>query len=574
MKANYKCSNWLLLSSLALMLIQYSCQQEDLLIYEAKKSDVVMSLKEGSASIQNVTLENAGTLSERVTDVTSIKELTIVGPINGTDINCIRSMNNLKVLNLENADIVAGGEKYGIYSWSSGDPQSTENNKITRNLFESSPCEKIVIPKSVTSIDQGGFIASKITSMEIPENVTSMGGHVFTYCPNLRSITFLADLKSIPSDTFQGCESLISVTLPKSLVEIESSAFRGCSKLESISLPEGLESIGSDAFFACPISSVIIPSTVKNIGGGAFNDTKLEYIKVPASVVSVGTYAFESTTMRYVFWDSSMDIISDMFDDRMSPNCIVYLSKDVKVPAKWNNIVYNGVAEKIVLTADEAKPFYCPKKFKAKKIMYTHDFKQITGQGESAGWETIVLPFNVQKVIHEDGRILAPFNSEIKNAKPFWLRALTKKGFENVISLNANTPYIIAMPNNGAYEEQYCVNGKVVFEAEDNINGVDILETPNEIKSEGPSFLLTGTYNAILSNSTIYLINKNDNSNGFKAGSVFIRGLRDVDPFECFVSPNGLSTKSIISINEVVRTKTFNSLLRNGKKLKPSILDL
>ena len=68
MKANYKCSNWLLLSSLVLMLIQYSCQQEDLLIYEAKKSDVVMSLKEGGASIQNVTLENAGTLSERVTD--------------------------------------------------------------------------------------------------------------------------------------------------------------------------------------------------------------------------------------------------------------------------------------------------------------------------------------------------------------------------------------------------------------------------------------------------------------------------------------------------------------------------
>ena len=49
---------------------------------------------------------------------------------------------------------------------------------------------------------------------------------------------------------------------------------------------------------------------------------------------------------------------------------------------------------------------------------------------------------------------------------------------------------------------------------------------------------------------------------------------QEVDPFECFVSPNGLSTKSIISINEVVRTKTFNSLLRNGKKLKPSILDL
>lgn len=239
MKANYKCSNWLLLSSLALMLIQYSCQQEDLLIYEAKKSDVVMSLKEGSASIQNVTLENAGTLSERVTDVTSIKKLTIVGPINGTDINCIRSMNNLKVLNLENADIVAGGEKYGIYSWSSSDPQSTENNKITRNLFESSPCEKIVIPKSVTSIDQGGFIASKITSMEIPENVTSMGGHVFTYCPNLRSITFLADLKSIPSDT-----------IPKGIVAGSS----GINSLES-------EHKKPKTLTLPPILPLIIPST-------------------------------------------------------------------------------------------------------------------------------------------------------------------------------------------------------------------------------------------------------------------------------------------------------------------------
>ena len=122
------------------------------------------------------------------------------------------------------------------------------------------------------------------------------------------------------------------MTLPKSLVEIESSAFRGCSKLESISLPEGLESIGSDAFFACPISSVIIPSTVKNIGGGAFNDTKLEYIKVPASVVSVGTYAFESTTMRYVFWDSSMDIISDMFDDS------IYNHRTTKTNQKYPSV--------------------------------------------------------------------------------------------------------------------------------------------------------------------------------------------------------------------------------------------
>lgn len=574
MKVNYKLTNWLLFSSLIFMLIQSSCQREDILTYDVKMLDAVMSLREGSSSIQNVTLKNPGTLSEVVTDVTSIKELTIAGPINGTDINYIRLMKNLKVLDLESADIVAGGEKYAIYSWSSSDPQSTENNKITRNMFESSPCETIIIPKSVTSIDQGGFIESKITSIVIPKTVTSMGGHVFTYCSNLKSVTFLAELKSIPSDTFQGCVQLESVVLPKSLVDIGGNAFYGCSKLKLISLPDGLESIGPGAFFSCPISSVVIPSTVQSIGGSAFNDTKLEYIEVPASVVSVGIYAFESTTMRYVFWNSSMDIASDMFDNRMSPNCLVYLSKDVNVPAKWNNIIYNGVAEKIVITPKDAKPFYCPQKFKAKKIIYTQEFNQITGQGESAGWETIVLPFNVQKVTHKDGRMLAPFNSKVENAKPFWLRALTTSGFKDVTSLNANTPYIIAMPNNGVYEEQYCVNGEVIFEAEDYINGVDFLETPSEMKSEGLSFSISGTYDNVLSNNMIYAINKNDNSNEFKTGSVFIRGLRNVNPFECFVTPNGLSTKTVISIDNDVKTKTLNSLLRNGEKNKPSIYDL
>lgn len=65
---------------------------------------------------------------------------------------------------------------------------------------------------------------------------------------------------------------------------------------------------------------------------------------------------------------------------------------------------------------------------------------------------------------------------------------------------------------------------RLFLKRKDNINGVDILETPNEIKSEGPSFLLTGTYNAILSNSTIYLINKNDNSMDLKQEVFLLEG--------------------------------------------------
>ncbi|MGB6219500.1 leucine-rich repeat domain-containing protein, partial [Haloferula sp.] len=48
-----------------------------------------------------------------------------------------------------------------------------------------------------------------------------------------------------------GCSSLTSITLPEGLTSIETFAFSGCTSLTSITLPEGLTSIGDYAFFVC-----------------------------------------------------------------------------------------------------------------------------------------------------------------------------------------------------------------------------------------------------------------------------------------------------------------------------------
>ena len=228
-----------------------------------------------------------------------------------------------------------------------------------------------------------------------------------------------------------------------------------------------------------------------------------------------------------------------------NPNLLLYV-KDKKYDL-WSiqNLVVNGTAKSIILTeGTNGNDFYCPKAFTAESISYTHNYKMETGLVESKGWETIALPFNVQKITHSSSGEIVPFKkwTNESGAKPFWLYELTSGGYQETDAIKAYTPYVIGMPNNSLYKKDYRIAGQVTFSAENVEVGVteqhsakrgDRTLVPNFTNQNDASILALNVDNDIVTNMST------DNS-----GSKFIKGLRAVHPFEAYMTTTS-ATRSI-----------------------------
>lgn len=149
----------------------------------------------------------------------------------------------------------------------------------------------------VTAILEGAFqTKDKITSIDIPNSVTSIGEYAFLGCTGLTTIKLPDALAEISTGTFSLCTGLTSVALPSALSAIGSEAFYNCTGLISLHLPNLLTSIGDHAFFNCSNLAVIaIPNTLESIGNEAFlNCSKLTSIYLPGTITHIGTGAFSN----------------------------------------------------------------------------------------------------------------------------------------------------------------------------------------------------------------------------------------------------------------------------------------
>lgn len=254
-------------------------------------------------------------------------------------------------------------------------------------------------------------------------------------------------------------------------------------------------------------------------------------------MASVGNNIFNNCeNLTSIFWNTSIDVPNYLFGYySLNPYCLLYLTDGTTVvnDPDIKNIVINGVAEEIVLSSEMGN-FHVPQAFKAAKATYTRDFTYPTYPGEAAGWRSISLPFTVTEITGPQGQTLAPFNADVEGAKPFWLRRLTANGFENVTEIEAGVPYIIAMPNNEAYNAEYNISGTVTFTAQ-SAAGIDFPATDDVIRDVGPDFVLNANYNYRPMGTSVYALNETATDTR-PAGSVFVRNERDLMPFEGYVS--------------------------------------
>ncbi len=183
--------------------------------------------------------------------------------------------------------------------------------KIGQNAFyERNKITSVVIPETVTAVEDGAFYFCDIVTLTIPKSVISIGKEVLYADRDLENI-FVDDENPVFCDvdgilfSKDLTELLIfpasregSFTVPSGVTKIGDQAFQCCEKLTEIKLPEGLEIIGERSFSSCDLLTEIkLPESLKEIGGRAFAGCiNLESAFIPKNVTNINGILFSSSS--------------------------------------------------------------------------------------------------------------------------------------------------------------------------------------------------------------------------------------------------------------------------------------
>ena len=224
-------------------------------------------------------------------DYANIESLKIIGVLNDVDFLFIyRMMPNLKNLDIAEVNITA---------------------LPIQAFYKSTNVENLILPNTLITIGEEMFYQSKLKTVVIPANATTIGNSAFEQCASLISIDIPANVETIGTAAFKGCSSLTTVTFEKEsqLKTISGGysnpnyygVFSDCTALTSIKIPASVKTIEEAAFKGCSSLATVTfekGSQLKTIGGdsyssGAFSDcTALTSIEIPASVETIEAAAF------------------------------------------------------------------------------------------------------------------------------------------------------------------------------------------------------------------------------------------------------------------------------------------
>lgn len=143
-----------------------------------------------------------------------------------------------------------------------------------------------------------------------------------------------------------------------------------------------------------------------------------------------------------------------------NPNCLYYANSVNSTIESLPNVVKDNYLKELML--HDGYDFYCPMAFTAGHVAYTRTFT-VGYDGRGGGWDTIILPFDVETVTTGDGEQIDWFRSPQDKGKDFWLMTFgggngAKLTFNHAQQIEANRPYLIAVPGTayGAHSLQGC----------------------------------------------------------------------------------------------------------------------
>ena len=213
---------------------------------------------------------------------------------------------------------------------------------------------------------QGNPLCSKIRSVTIQQNVTSIGKRAFDGCSALTTLSLGEDIQTIGNYAFENCTSLTGVTIPQSVTSIGDYAFEGCTHLNPLTIKGPITSMGNYAFAGSTyLTSLTLCDDIQTIGNFAFvGSTSLKTVTLPKNLTSIGEYAFaccselESITipekvktinpktfadcskLEYIILPAGLTTFDDSLEN-CRPECVIYY-KDYKTAAdalRDNNVV-------------------------------------------------------------------------------------------------------------------------------------------------------------------------------------------------------------------------------------------